>query len=141
MDSRDRIDMLKSDMSGWLVDGIFVRAVAVAIAICLLATIVLGFMWSGEPELKDVREITQSYSSQENRAVVPGSYTATTLIYVAETLLDKPGGFLSNDVMPPGIILDNMPNWEFGVLVQVRDLARPHPQDNAVQNQPPQGAR
>jgi hypothetical protein len=47
-----------------------------------------------------------------------------TLITVAETLLNKPGGYLSNDVMPPGIYLDNIPNWEFGVLVQVRDLSR-----------------
>jgi hypothetical protein len=46
------------------------------------------------------------------------------LITVAETLLNKPGGYLSNDVSPPGIYLDNIPNWEFGALVQVRDLAR-----------------
>jgi hypothetical protein len=26
--------------------------------------------------------------------------------------------------MPPSVFLDNMPNWEFGVLQQVRDLAR-----------------
>jgi hypothetical protein len=26
--------------------------------------------------------------------------------------------------MPPGVLLDNIPNWEFGVLVQVRDLTR-----------------
>jgi hypothetical protein len=41
-----------------------------------------------------------------------------------ETLLDKPGGYLSNDVMPPSVLLDNIPNWEFGALVQSRDLAR-----------------
>jgi hypothetical protein len=46
------------------------------------------------------------------------------LIRVAETLLDKPGGYLSNDLLPPGAWLDNIPNWEFGVLQQVRDLAR-----------------
>jgi len=39
-------------------------------------------------------------------------------------LLEKPGGYLSNDVTPPGLWLDNMPNWEFGALVQARDLAR-----------------
>jgi hypothetical protein len=26
--------------------------------------------------------------------------------------------------MPPWVFLDNVPNWEFGVLIQVRDLAR-----------------
>jgi hypothetical protein len=43
---------------------------------------------------------------------------------VAETMLDKPGGFLSNDITLPGAALDNIPSWEFGVLVQLRDLAR-----------------
>src|SRR5690606_17129876 len=55
---------------------------------------------------------------------VTGAMTAATLIEVAETLLNKPGGYLSNDIMPPGLYLDNIPNWEFGVLVQVRDLSR-----------------
>ncbi|MDX5151685.1 MAG: DUF2333 family protein, partial [Acidiferrobacterales bacterium] len=36
----------------------------------------------------------------------------------------KPGGYLSNDIAPPGVFLDNMPNWEFGALVQIRDLAK-----------------
>ena len=26
--------------------------------------------------------------------------------------------------MPPSVFLDNMPNWELGVLIQVRDMAR-----------------
>jgi hypothetical protein len=41
-----------------------------------------------------------------------------------ETLLNKRGGYLTNDIMPPSIWLDNIPNWEFGVLVQCRDIAR-----------------
>ncbi len=53
-----------------------------------------------------------------------GYATTDTLIRVAETLLEKPGGYLTNDVAPPGVFLDNIPNWEFGVLTQVRDLAR-----------------
>ena len=43
---------------------------------------------------------------------------------LAETLLDKRGGYLSNDIFPPGVWLDNVPSWEFGVLVQVRDMSR-----------------
>jgi len=60
----------------------------------------------------------------EGEASVVGYATTDTLIRVAETLLDKPGGYLTNDVMPPSVFLDNMPHWEFGVLQQVRDLAR-----------------
>ena len=50
----------------------------------------------------------------------PGS----AAIVAMETLLNKRGGYLSNDILPPSIWLDNIPNWEFGVLVQVRDITR-----------------
>jgi hypothetical protein len=44
-----------------------------------------------------------------------------------DTLLDKPGGYLRNDLTPPGVWLDNMPSWELGVLNQTRDLSRALP--------------
>ena len=31
---------------------------------------------------------------------------------------------MSNDKLPPFIILDNMPNWEYGALIQLRDLVK-----------------
>ena len=48
----------------------------------------------------------------------------STLMTSAQTLLDKRGGYLSNDKFPPGVLMDNVPNWEFGVLTATRDLAR-----------------
>ena len=59
----------------------------------------------------------------DERSVV-GFSTTDTLIRVGETLLDKRGGYITNDKFPPGLWLDNMPNWEKGVLTQVRDLSR-----------------
>jgi len=41
-----------------------------------------------------------------------------------DVLLNKRSGYMSNDILPPWVFLDNVPNWEFGVLTQVRDLAR-----------------
>jgi len=73
----------------------------------------------------NVIENMQIVTGQSEEAkIIPGSVTTAALITVSNTLLDKPGGYLSNDVMPPSVFLDNMPNWEFGVLVQVRDMAR-----------------
>jgi hypothetical protein len=46
------------------------------------------------------------------------------LIGSAETLLDKRGGYISNAKLPPGVLMDDVPNWEFGVLTATRDLAR-----------------
>ena len=78
----------------------------------------LGWYWSREPDR--LLPVTAPRDPQ----VVIGATTTRTLIGVVSWLLDKPGGYLSNDVMPPGWWLDNMPNFEYGVLVQSRDLAR-----------------
>ena len=63
-------------------------------------------------------------ANNDQKKLVPGYVTTATAIRIAETLLDKPGGYLSNDITPPGVYLDNIPNWEFGALTELRDLAR-----------------
>lgn len=94
--------------------------------LCFLAILIvlLGFYWSAEPAPFSVQQKAAERLAQSGSAPVVGGTTTVALITVAETLLQKPGGYLSNDVAPPGIYLDNIPNWEFGVLVQVRDLTR-----------------
>jgi len=86
--------------------------------IVLVLNLAIGWYWSRTPDVFWVNETAPANS----QAV--GYSTMDTLIRVAETLLDKPGGYLTNDVAPPGVFLDNIPNWELGVLQQVRDLAR-----------------
>ena len=54
---------------------------------------------------------------------VVGYATTDTLSRVGNFLLEKPGGFLSNDIGVPGVFLDNMPNFEFGVLFKVFNIA------------------
>ena len=54
---------------------------------------------------------------------VRGVTTTVALIETVDRLLHKRGGYLSNDVLPPGVVMDNVPNWEWGALVQARDLA------------------
>ncbi len=88
------------------------------LVVVLILNIGFAWYWSRMPDIFWVNENT----SGENNVI--GYATADTLVRVAETLLDKPGGYLSNDVMPPSVFLDNIPNWELGVLQQVRDLAR-----------------
>ncbi len=94
------------------------RATLYGVAAVLLLVCLVGWYWSRTP---DVFWVNTKASGETS---VVGFATTDTLIRVAETLLDKPGGYLSNDVMPPSVFLDNMPNWEFGVLQQVRDLSR-----------------
>ncbi len=84
----------------------------------------LGVYWSVEPDQFDVADSNaySANSSGEGKNLLVGSTLLTTTEKVAQTLLDKQGGYLSNDILPPSVFLDNMPSWEFGVLVQVRDM-------------------
>jgi len=88
------------------------------IAVIAVVFSTFSIYWSRTP---DVFWVSRSV---EGDRVVVGYATTDTLIRVADTLLEKQGGYLSNDRMPPSVFLDNIPNWEFGVLQQVRDLAR-----------------
>lgn len=90
----------------------------------LLISLVLSYLWSSEPEMFSVSEYVDEMSSELGVKPVIGFATSVTLMRVAETMLEKPGGYLSNDVLPPGVWLDNIPNWEYGVLIQVRDFSR-----------------
>ncbi len=92
----------------------------------ILAVLVLalGIFWSWEPDPFPVRPNTAEKLAASGNDYVVGAATTSAMIRVAETLLDKQGGYLTNDITPPGIYLDNIPNWEFGALVQVRDLSR-----------------
>lgn len=104
--------------------GTAMRLTGAALVAYLLVVIVLGLYWSLQPGLFDVDERAEARAAAMGRERVTGFTTTATLIEIADILLEKPGGYMSNDVFPPVWWLDNMPNWEFGVLVQLRDLAR-----------------
>ncbi len=90
----------------------------------VLVVFVLMFIWSSEPEQFDVLENTYELTETEKgQTLVNGAVMTATLSRLVSTLLDKPGGFIENDKFPPGVLMDNMPNWEFGVLTHIRDFA------------------
>lgn len=90
----------------------------------LILNLVLFFWWNNEPELFDVRAEALARVGGDEARLWPGVVTTSTLSKTVDTLLNKSGGYLSNDVMPPSVFMDNIPNWEFGVVNQVRDLAK-----------------
>ncbi len=87
------------------------------IIVTAILAIVVGFYaaavyWSQEPEAFAVMTVSTQEAEKLQKTAVIGVTTTATLVRTIETLLDKPGGFLSNDVMPPFVLMDNMPNWE-----------------------------
>jgi hypothetical protein len=99
------------------------KTMAYTVLSLIFAFYLLGMYWSSEPDLFNVKQLVEQQASAEQVSPVVGYTTTTALIKVSETLLNKPGGYLSNDAMPPSVLLDNVPAWEFGVLEMVRDLA------------------
>jgi hypothetical protein len=95
-----------------------------AAGLYLVLCVALAFWWDHEPGPLDPAAFAQAHAESAGQSVVRGYTTVAALVGIATTLLEKRGGFLSNDLLPPGIWLDNMPAWEFGVLVQLRDAAR-----------------
>ncbi len=90
------------------------------IVLFILLMSVWGWFKSQEPDLFDVHERSLLYVSA-SEVDVKGVATVVSLLGIMDTLLD---GYVSNDILPPGVWLDNRANWEFGALVQVRDLSK-----------------
>lgn len=123
-----RTDVLETPQYGWIW-----KPLVAVVVIYLLACIVLGIWWSWTPAPTDPAQAvdqqrgfpqsvdTQGGEGQAAPAVRPGEALLASNIAMLDTLLHKPGGYLRNDVMPPGLWLDNMPNWEAGVTRQIQD--------------------
>lgn len=94
--------------------------------IYLVLCLFVGWYWNREPGIMPL--VSASPAQTE---MVEGEMTVETVEALMVTLLNKPGGYLTNDIMPPGVWLDNMPHWEFGVLVQIRDITRAMRRDMA----------
>lgn len=94
------------------------------IAILLVMWTALGIFWSNEPRIRDVTVLADQAAQAQGQQLVVGYTTAYTLRHLTDAILSKPGGYLANDMTPPSIFLDNMPSWEFGVVIQLRDLSR-----------------
>ena len=100
------------------------RGVGALLAVYIVGVLALMWWWSYEPEQFDVTAAARAHAAAHQQQPVIGTAVTATLMQCAETLLDKRGGYISNDKFPPGVFMDNVPNWEFGVLTATRDLAR-----------------
>jgi len=122
--ARESVKETRTEPRGYFKSILLSRSIATLVGVYVLVCLGLGWYWSQEPDLFPVQQNAQQAAERDGKQMVPGFTTVETLKTVAGTLLNKPGGYLSNDRFPPGLVLDNIPSWEYGVLVQVRDLTR-----------------
>lgn len=109
-------DSWKSHGWGWRI-GLVVGTIA------LILTVV-GFIWDFEPSTKALVQIEEKYVTETAQRDIPGVALTATTVSILDTLLHKSGGYLTNDMTPPGIFLDNVPNWEYGVLRNLREISK-----------------
>ena len=100
------------------------RFTIAGVVVCALAVLGTGIYWSLQPAAFDVKDVALERVDGDESRLIPGAVAATAVGQVARTLIEKPGGYLHNDVSIPGIYLDNMPSWEYGALKEVRDSLR-----------------
>lgn len=100
------------------------RLAAAGIGVIIAACLAVGWWWDAEPAEFDVVERATEHATANGHRPVTGYVMTHTMIALGQTLLDKRGGYLSNDLFPPGVLMDNVPAWEFGVLTQLRDTSR-----------------
>lgn len=141
MAASEKISDIKSKGTAWIV--------SVLGAIILFVMFVLAQWWGREPGQFNILEsaiaqagLTPEAKPEEEHAQegehgaadpqsyetlakdLPIGYTyANTLAHIANTLLHKSGGYITNDVAPPGVLIDNISSWEMGALVMLRDAS------------------
>lgn len=79
--------------------------------------------WSREPNEFDVTQTATEYLPADTTPVTGSTFVGSS-IKILDTLLHKPGGFIKNDRTPPGIFMDNIPNWEYGVVTLMRNVTQ-----------------
>lgn len=89
----------------------------------LVVANVLMFIWSDEPDTFNVQQVTSEFNQKHGLETVAGSHMMATTIHMSDVLLNKTGGYLSNDITYPSIFMDNIPRWEFGVVEIQRVVA------------------
>ena len=118
---------LRFKLPGWLrlkLPGGIWRTVVVALAVYLLLATVVGLYWSITPAPSDMPKDSRGYLVQNGVGAGHRQRHHRGADGGGGDPVGKARRLYSQRPFPPGMWLDNMPNWEYGALIQSRDLAR-----------------
>lgn len=108
------------------------KAVKIPLRVCLGLFIIgtaISLYWARIPQTFDVTEMARTkaveYGHRELDEPLPRGYrTVASIVFMAEQLMKKPGGYQSNGISPMTRVPDNMRNWEYGAVVQLRVMVQ-----------------
>ncbi|MEZ8295948.1 DUF2333 family protein [Vibrio splendidus] len=92
------------------------------LSLYIIGLIAFGSISAIKPSLYTADEMMAAYPKDAEYVV--GDATTAAVIHVLDTLLNKPGGYLSNDILSKIGVWDNMPSFELGAIYMTRDLFR-----------------
>lgn len=109
-----------------------------AIPLAILVVLYLPIAWiDTEPESVTVEDIVDDYptnlmrvtqktelTEDEKTNIKVGYTTADMMVRSLENLLYKNGGYMRNDIMPPFVLMDNIPEYEYGYIKIYRIMAK-----------------
>ena len=108
---------------GKIKDKMGFKGVLMLAAIVFLIFFVISLIVGHAPGSFEVRQAALDRAGGNANKVVTGYVTTSTMVTLVEKMLNKPGGYMSNDKMPPMVFMDDIPAWELGMIKQVRDTA------------------
>jgi len=113
-------------LKNWSENGFFWK-IGVVIFTLVILSAVLVIYWGREPDLFSIQTATQTYLPKDKdgnkREAVVGSAVVGTTAQTINVLLNKPGGYLRNDIFPLTYAMDNIPSWEYGVVRELREVS------------------
>jgi peptidoglycan/LPS O-acetylase OafA/YrhL len=92
-----------------------VRRIFSGLVILFICVILLQAYWNQKP-------VTAKITFLEQDKLIEDRVMIQAQIFVINTLLGNHGGLLRDDLLPPGMALDNIHHWERGVEEQVNLL-------------------
>jgi len=100
----------------------WVKGILIFLVLLVIGIFALGWYWSIEPKIFNVRQEALTRAKKTSLKDIPVGYVyGNTLAHIAEVLLYKSGGYITNDVAPPGVLVDDITSFEYGALIMLRD--------------------
>lgn len=93
----------------------------IAASVLVVSMFIISMVVSIRPNIQSFERV--DLIQPDVSVSVVGYRSIYTMSELIDNLLNKPGGFISNDKIPPFVLLDDMPNWEKGVLSVLRENA------------------
>jgi len=122
----DAPEQEETESDSFLSRSVFRIPIYAGLGLFLMGT-ALSLYWTRIPPTFDVEQAAREMAVEKehrmpDQSMPVGYRTVATMVKLIDQLFTKPGGYQSNGISPMTQIPDNMQNWEYGYVIQMRVL-------------------